>query len=327
MAKICKPQQCCLFYCEWQELAGKCFLLTVFLRSCKNLLKFNAVVKSSGYKLLRNVTFQQDILEQTTACHLQGPTELRAVTRHLFNGLHGWSDLSFRLDSLYGHAGYWQAMCQPCNRSRRIRSTLCSHCIQQSCSNLPGFATEATSSAASCYAVENFVRFACSSSSVLQGYRFTAELRPWGDVAGTQSCYATLHFAYGCSSWSCCAKHFLSNHPDSCLPMMVMVVSFPLTSESAQPWKRCVSCDPRGAHVGRCICALHFGLCSNRARARGCGSPSKSALWGSGHLRAGGPKASFAGTIPAFAWEGFTVQRAALRARALETEEDRLVLL
>lgn len=70
--------------------------------------------------------------------------------------------------------------------------------------------------------------FARGSSWVLQGCRFAAERRPWGDAAGTQSRCATLRFAYGCSSGSCCAKRFLSNRPDSCLPAVVTVVSFPL---------------------------------------------------------------------------------------------------
>lgn len=65
--------------------------------------KFNAVVKPSGFKLLRNAIFQQDILEQTAARLLPGPAELRAVARHLFNRLRGWSDLSFHLGTLDGH--------------------------------------------------------------------------------------------------------------------------------------------------------------------------------------------------------------------------------
>lgn len=147
------------------KLAGKCPLLTVFLRSCKNILKFSAVVKWLGFKLVRDITFQQDILEQTTACLLQRPAELRAVARHHSNGLHSWSDLSFHLDSLYGRLGHWQVMRQPRNCSLHIHSsTLCSPCIQQSCSNLLGFATEATSAAASCYTIKNLARFSCSSS-------------------------------------------------------------------------------------------------------------------------------------------------------------------
>jgi len=134
------------------ELAGKCPLLTVFLRNCKYILKFSAAVKWSGFKPLRNITFQQDTLEQTTACLLRGPTELRAVSRHLSDELHGCGDLSFHPGSPHGHSGYWQAMCQPGNRSRHIHSALCSRCVQQSCLHLSGSATEATS-AVSCYAV------------------------------------------------------------------------------------------------------------------------------------------------------------------------------
>lgn len=295
----------------------------MFLRSCKSILKFNAAVKWSGSKLLRHLTFQRGLLEQTTACLLQGTTELHPVARR--NGLHGCGDASVHLDGLQGHSGCWQATCQPRSRSRCSRRTLQPwHAAELLTS--PRFATEVTSSAASCYAVKNFIRFACSSSLVPQRCHFPAQLRLWGDAVGTRSSYATLHFAYGCGSRSCCAKRFPSNHPDSCLPVMVMAVSFPVrkcpaagsTVSAASPW---------GARVGHCIYALHFGLCcKSRARARECGSPPKSALRGSGHLCTGGRKASFAGTIPPFAWEGFNVQRAALRAPTAKAEEAQLVL-
>lgn len=87
--------------------------------------------------------------------------------------------------------------------------------------------------------------FARGSSSVLQGCRFAAERRLRGDAAGTQSRCATLRFAYGCSSGSCCAKRFLSNHPDSCSPVMVTVVSFPLAFRKRPS---AASAAIRGAH-------------------------------------------------------------------------------
>lgn len=87
----------------------------MFLRSCKSILKFNAAVKWSGSKLLRHVTFQRGLLEQTTACLLQGTAELHPVARR--NGLHGCGDASIHLDDLQGHAGCWQAMCQPRSHS------------------------------------------------------------------------------------------------------------------------------------------------------------------------------------------------------------------
>lgn len=255
------------------ELAGKCPLLTVFLRSCKNILKFSAVVKWLGFKLVRDITFQQDILEQTTVCFLQGPAELRAVARHLSNGLHGWSDLSFQLDSLYGRLGHWQVMRQPCNRSPHSHSsTLCSPCIQQSCSNILEFVTEATSAAASCYTVKNFAHFSCSSSLVLKGCCFAAELRLGGDAVGTQSLSATLNFADGCSSWSCCAKHFLSSHPDSCVP-----VSFPLMSEKCPVTGSAVLVVIHGLHTWVAASVPRALLSAVKAWVLGCDCPSKSA--------------------------------------------------
>lgn len=227
--KFASPGSVACFNVSGKSPLERCLLLAVFLRSCKNILKFTAVVKCAGFKLLRNVTFQQGISERTTACLLQkDPQSYVLLPDTFFNGLHGCSDPSFHLDSLPGRSADLSAP-QPQHSPQPLRTAvpLESPGICQRSrffgGILPGWS-------------KALPAFACISSSALQGCHAAAGLRLWGCLGGgghtrTQSRYASPRFAYGCSSWSCCAKHFLPNRPDSCLPVMVTVASFPLASE------------------------------------------------------------------------------------------------
>jgi len=146
----------------------------------------------------------------------------------------------------------------------------------------------------------NFVGSACSSPSVLQGGHFAAKLRLWGDAAGTESRCATLRFAYGCSPWSCCAKRFLSSHPDSCSPAVVTVVSFPLMS---------AECPAVGSALSAAICGVHTWVAAPGPHSSvsvvraghgsvGAGLPRNQPCGASGHPSTSGPKASFTSAVP-----------------------------
>lgn len=151
--------------------------------------------------------------------------------------------------------GHWQAMWQPCNCSRRTRSTLCSCSIQQSRWNLPGFATEAAPAAGCCCAAESFARFARSSPSVPRGCR-SAE-----PSADRRVLLCQPDFCLACASRSCCAKRSPSS-----LAAARPCRSRSCLSLSHQKVPSCgrhrAGCDPRGALEGCCVRALHFGCLS-----------------------------------------------------------------
>lgn len=150
----------------------------MFERCRKSILKLSAVVKRLTFKPLGSAACQQDLLEQTVACLLQGDTELCAAARCLCSAWLQWFDLSWQLvwplcslaaGALQGQPAYLHS--------------LCSCCTKQSCLHLLRSALETTFSGASCCLGCPTLCFACRSQirlgCVVRQWVLKAAVLPW----------------------------------------------------------------------------------------------------------------------------------------------------
>lgn len=103
----------------------------MFERCHKSIVKLSAVVKRLAFKLLGSVVCQQDLLEQTVACLLQGVTELCAAARCLCSAWLQQSDLSWQLawplcslaaGALQGQPAYLQFSLQLLHKAELLAS-------------------------------------------------------------------------------------------------------------------------------------------------------------------------------------------------------------
>lgn len=107
---------------------------------------------------------------------------------------------------------------------------------------------------------------------------------------------------------------------------MVMVMSFPLMSESAQPWEALYQLFLHGVHtwVAASVPRALASVVRDGHGHVGVGLPQNQPCGALGTSMLVVPKPL--SLAPPFVWEGFNVQRAALGTPAPEAEEDQLVL-